>query len=303
MPDTFTLDERPESPEIDEANDRVSITTAWVFHGTNDYAALRTYVLQLTPPTFNYNGMLLGRRNWRPRFQPGEWGYVDVIYDTETTAENALQPEGPPGEPNSPPPPPPTPTDDQTLDSNWTLSTRGGTVHINLAKETRYTRSLSVTEANVGNVIGAGPSNVRGCDVHGMKLSASITIPTDLKLPLIRTLVRIDEPQTNSQPWLGMATGEWLYVGCDAQGSASGRGSVTIHLEGGQNIYNNDPRAVINSELELVSPDASKPAKYAHEFVDFLYRRDSTTGLMKAVGAYVFRVYDSMNFAEAFGFG
>lgn len=294
----FTMDERPDSPDIDESSDRVSATTSWVFHGTNNYAELRTYVLQRTPTTFSHNGKLLGRRSWRPKFMPGEWGHVEVVYDSTTSADAAIQPEGPPGGTTSPPPPPSTPNDTDTLDGNWTLSTRGGTVHTNLAKQTRYVvGDPPITD----NVIGASATGVRGCDIHGMKVSVSITLPTDLRLPLIRNLVRIDEPHTNSLPWLGMAAGEWLYVGCEAQGSASGRGTVTIHLEGGQNIQNGDPRAEINSELTLNSPDG--PAKYAHEFVDFIYLRDPTTGLMKASGAYVFRMYDWMNFAEAFGIG
>lgn len=297
----FELEERPEdeSPKIEERDDGVTVTVSYLFRGTNNYAELRAYVLQRTPVTFLYNGRLLGRSAWRPRLQPGEWGYVEVDYSSGTSPEQAIQPETTPGEPPSDPTIP-TPGDGDVLDSNWQLSTRGGTVHINLAKETRYQVGSG---PDVHNVIGAGPNGVRGCDVPGLKLTASITIPALLRPPKMRTLLRIDEPKTNSKPWFGMDAGEWLYVGCDATGSTSGAGSLTIHLEGGENLWNGDERLVITDELTLTSLDATKPAKYAHEYVDFTYKRDETSGLMKADTAYVMRVFDSMNFADVFGFG
>lgn len=294
----FEIHEQPESPEVDERNDGTTVTVKYVFHGTNNYAELRMYVLEQTPVTIPYAGKVLGRRNWRPRIQPGEWGYVDVIYDSGTSAEQAIQPEGPPGEPPTPPPFT-APSDTDTLDSNWTLTTRGGTVHILQSKElVASVKAGGGTPPDTGTLIGPSAKGVRGCDIHGMKLSASITIPTSLKLPLLRTLARIDEPKTNDSPWLGMAAGEWLYVGCDAQGSATGTGTLTIHLEGGENLEAGDSRLIINSSITL-------PEKKAHDYVDFVYAAvtDNGADIQEAYAAYVHRVYDEMSFSEAFGFG
>jgi hypothetical protein len=293
---SFDLYER-DAPEVEEDKDSTTITTLWGFQGTNSYSELRTYVLQITPATLDYNGRTLGRKGWRPRFQPGEWGYVDVIYSSAVSEQQALQSEGPPGEPLPPPPPFPTPTDSDKLDSNWTLSTRGGTVHVNVSKELIATAG-SGTPPSTGNVIGSSIKGIRGTDVPAMKLSCSITIPTDLKLPTIRTLARIDEPKTNSAPWLGMDRGEWLYVGADAQGSGNGQGSLTIHLEGGENLVAGDPRLIINSTITL-------PAKKAHEYVDFIYQAIEADGygFQEARFAYIHRMFDEMDFGAAFGFG
>lgn len=303
---SFELYER-DTPIVREDKSGTTVTVRYGFTGTGDRAALRMYVLDQTPVTITHGGKALGRSGWEPDIKPGDWGYVDVIYDSGTTGDTAIPPEGPPGSGGGTgggTPTFPTPSDTDTLDSAWSLTTRGGTVHINVAKRTRYTVGIGGAPPVTDNVIGPGPNSVRGCDIHGMKLSASITMPTALNLPLIRALTRIDEPKQNNAEWLGMDAGEWLYVGCDAQGSGTtGIGTLTIHLEGGQNIMNGDDAAEINDDLTLVSPDAALPAKYAHEFVDFVYEKDETTGLQKAIGAYVYEVYGWMDFAATFGFG
>lgn len=296
----FELHERPESesPKINETDESVELTVAYLFRGTNNWSDLRTYILELTPLTINFKGRTLGRQGWQPRFQPGEWGYVDVTYSSKVSEARAIQSEGPPG--SSPPTPAPnTPSDTDTLDANWSLSTRGGTVHVAVSKEVISSVAAGGGGAPAfGNFLGASPTGVRGVDVPSIKITASITFPTDLKLPLLRELVRIDEPHTNSQPWLGMAAGEWLYVGCDAQGGSSGAGSVTIHLEGGKNLAAGDPRLVINPSITL-------PAKKAHEYVDFHYRTVEIDDFVvqEAAAAYVHRMFDEMSFSAVFGFG
>jgi hypothetical protein len=353
----ITLDERPDSGVPDEGNSgEVTIKMKYVFEGTNNYSDLRTYVLLHTPVIIPYAGVYLGRKSWSPEFQPGTWGYVELVYSSFVNEQQALQPEGPGGESTTPSPE--TPTDEQKLDSNWTLTTRGGSVNIKQSKETKsktlntaflgtawapsttytvgarrtnggnvYTCTTGGTSAGSGGPSGTGtgivdntvrwsyvgpvptaPDNQRaiglskdgvaGVDVPAMKCTASITIPIDLKLPLVRTLARIDEPHTNSQPWLGSAAGEWLYVGMDAQGATTGPGTLTIHLEGGQNLNAGDSRLVISPTLTL-------PAKGAHDYVWFLYQDSVEAGQLWPVpkAAYVERIWDSMNFATVFGFG
>lgn len=294
----LTIDERPESPEVDERTNGVSITVKYVFNGTNNYSELRTFVLENTPVTLTFNQRLLGRSGWKPHILPGEWGYVEVIYDSATSEQAAIQPEGLPGQPPTPPTFP-TPTDADTLGANWSLSTRGGTTHITTSKEVvNSVMAGGGAPPDYGNLIGVSAQGVRGVDVPGMVISAAITIPTDLNLPIIRNLVRIDEPRTNSQPWLGMAAGEWLYVGCDAQGSDNGAGSLTIHLEGGQNLEAGDDRLVLTSAITL-------PEKKAHDLVDVYYGTVEIGGFMvqEAKFAVIHRLFDSMSFADAFGLG
>lgn len=312
----FELEERPDGPDVTERDTDTTVSVKYVFRGTNDYAVLRQHALDMTPTTIEFGGKTLGRSGWQPRFQPGEWGYLDVIYDSRTTEDQAIQPEGGPGDPGGSgggsggggdTPTFPTPSDSDTLDSSWTLTTRGGTAHVVMAKEMMaFGDGGTVNIPDAGNVIGVTKNGVKGADVPAIKVTASITIPTNLNLPLIRTLVRIDEPKTNDAPWLGLDAGEWLYVGCDAQGSGStGRGTLTIHLEGGENIYQGDPRADVNDSLTLPTRLGSTLVKGAHEYVDFYYsERDvGSTTMPVAIGAYVYRMFDSMSFSDAFGFG
>lgn len=349
----FTMDERPESPQIDEnAKSGTKITISFVFNGSNDYAYIRTQALLLSPVYILYAHQICGRSDVNVKQQPGLFGYVDVVYDAAVTEAQAIQPEG------ADPPAPDSPTDDTKLGSNWTLSTKGGTVHITQSKQTMsktlalsfagvawqptHVYSVGTTITNGGNsytcvapgtsaasggptgtgsgiidgtagwnftgsapaapdnqrAIGLHKDGVTGVDIPSMKVGVSITFPTDLQLPLVRTLLRIDEPKTNSAAWLGFAPQELLYTGMEAQGGDTTRGSITMHFDGGENIPAGDPRLVISTDLTI-------PSKNAHDYVWTLYTDTVSNNVLFQTpkAAYVERLYDSMNFSTVFGFG
>lgn len=347
------MDERPESPQIDESsNSGAKITISFVFSGSNDYAYIRTQALLLSPVYILYADQVCGRSDVNVKQQPGTFGYVDVVYSAATTEAEAIQPEG------MDPPAAETPSDSDKLGSNWSLTTKGGTRHVTQSKETMsktlalsfsgitwqathaYAVGDSVTNggksytcvapgisAGSGGPTGIGsgiidgtagwnytsdapaaPDNQRaiglnkdgvtGVEVPAMKVGVSITFPTDLRLPLVRTLVRIDEPKTNSAAWLGFAPLELLYTGMEAQGGDTNRGSLTMHFDGGENIPAGDPRLIISTTLTL-------PQKNAHDYVWVLYTDTISNGVLFQTprAAYVERLFDSINFAEVFGFG
>lgn len=350
----FTMDERPESPVINENyKDGAKITVSYVFNGSNNYSGIRTQALLLSPRYIIYAGRICGRSDVNVKQQAGVWGYVDVEYASWVPEYRALQPE------EQDPPKPETPTDETKLGSNWSLSTRGGTAHVTQSKETKsktlalsftgtawqaihaytvgttvtnggksYTCTTAGTSAGGGGPTGtssgitdgscvwnysgnapAAPDNQRaigltkdgvaGVDVPSMKVGVGITFPTDLNLPLVRTLLRIDEPKTNDRAWLGFAADELLYTGMEAQGGDTTQGSITLHFDGGMNWPAGDPRCQIGGANLVI------PGKKAHEYVWVIYSDQVTDNVLYPIprAAYVERLFDSMDFAEIFGIG
>jgi hypothetical protein len=151
---------------------------------------------------------------------------------------------------------------------------------------------------DVGRLVGISDDGVKGVDVPALACQVSIELPVALYLPLVRTLSRIDEPQTNSGPWLGWDAGELLYTGCEARGDEGGKGTLTLHIDGGTNLYAGDARLTIDDSLTL-------PGKMAHDYVDVIVSEGIVSGVRTSIPqfAVVHRMFDSMSFSEVFGFG
>jgi hypothetical protein len=199
---------------------------------------------------------------------------------------------------------------DPANDPDFSFSTRGGTSRITQSKQTVERFAVpGRTPADYHGAIGVTKDTVKGTQIVTPRMEFSVTVYIDASLftHSYRRTLYYATGKVSSDPFLGMAAKETLFMGAEAaRGGATADGTllvrITYHFAASPNITFDplDPIAFPG----LTAGRITEISKNGWDYIWFSYAKtkDTASGLIitEPVEAHVERLYDATTFS-AFG--
>lgn len=266
----FTFEKIPQAHEI--TVDPPTLTEKWRASGIADPLYVTAYAQSATPAIANV--ALLGTL-YRQDIQISEKGHklfhVTVPYNSKPKNAGSY---------------------------TWNFSTTGGTVGLKVSKETVASykaAGVSTAIPNYGGAIGynAEKKEVEGTEIVIPALKLNVTFKHPLGVVTIAKAKSLASytGTTNEDTFLTFAPGELLFIGADGADGTDTEASVTYQFLASGNATN------------LTIGDITGIAKKGHHVIWMQFAKDVSESqpVAKPIYAYVERVYEEVNFANALG--
>lgn len=182
----------------------------------------------------------------------------------------------------------------ETGEWTWDFDTTGGTIHITQAKE-EISRYPSGTAPNQLGAIAVDKDEVKGVDIviPAMKMNVQFRHPLAVMTIARAKFLSDITGMVNSAPMLTFAPGEVLFLG--ARGSDGSVAEATVNYQ----------FAMAKNSSDQTIGSIAGVAKKAWEVAWIRFEDTVTSDLPTRVAKFVYvdRVYDTVDLAEALGFG